>query len=141
MVHLANASAGAALWSAAQYNDLLPARFVLVVEAIPESKDESPPPAEVAAFLVAYEVDSQWELENLVVRERFRRSGLGTRLLRELMGHAQAEQGSAIFLEVRESNQAARRLYEWCGFEKTGLRKNYYHDPAGHAVLYRRLLP
>ncbi len=37
--------------------------------------------------------------------------------------------GNWIFLEVRESNQSARRLYSTLGFEETGLRKSYYSNP------------
>jgi ribosomal-protein-alanine N-acetyltransferase len=43
-----------------------------------------------------------------------------------------------VFLEVRESNSAARTLYEKAGFEATGLRKSYYANPVEDAVLYRR---
>mgnify|MGYP002582415600 FL=1 len=38
-------------------------------------------------------------------------------------------------LEVRESNLAARRLYEKNGFEIVGKRKNYYEKPAEDAIL------
>lgn len=43
-----------------------------------------------------------------------------------------------IFLEVRESNTAAIRLYEKTGFHQIDLRKNYYPNPDGsreHAVI------
>ena len=46
-----------------------------------------------------------------------------------------------MFLEVRESNIAARKLYEKAGFEPTGRRKSYYTDPLEDALLYRRSLP
>jgi ribosomal-protein-alanine N-acetyltransferase len=42
-----------------------------------------------------------------------------------------------VFLEVRESNAAARCFYEKAGFVQTGRRKSYYTDPAEDAVLYR----
>jgi ribosomal-protein-alanine N-acetyltransferase len=49
---------------------------------------------------------------------------------RELAAHE-------IWLEVRESNARALRLYEECGFLVTGRRAGYYADPAEDAVLMR----
>jgi ribosomal-protein-alanine N-acetyltransferase len=45
----------------------------------------------------------------------------------------------SIFLEVRESNLAAQKLYQSCGFEQYSRRKAYYSDPAEDALLYRFL--
>jgi ribosomal-protein-alanine N-acetyltransferase len=45
-----------------------------------------------------------------------------------------------VFLEVRESNAAARTLYENAGFEQTGRRRSYYTSPLEDAILYRRTL-
>ena len=42
-----------------------------------------------------------------------------------------------MFLEVRESNAAARTLYEKAGFEQTGRRHSYYTSPLEDAILYR----
>jgi ribosomal-protein-alanine N-acetyltransferase len=61
---------------------------------------------------------------------------LGDRLLGELLAHAMAAGAQAIFLEVRESNQAARRLYEKRGFLGVGRRPAYYSDPQEDAILY-----
>jgi ribosomal-protein-alanine N-acetyltransferase len=62
---------------------------------------------------------------------------VGARLVGEFVKHARAARGSEIFLEVRESNEAARGLYRKMGFEATGLRKSYYSDPAEDAILCR----
>ena len=67
---------------------------------------------------------------------RRRRKGLGQQLLDALLAAAR-ETSSSVFLEVRESNGAARSLYEKAGFQQTGLRKSYYKDPAENAILYR----
>jgi ribosomal-protein-alanine N-acetyltransferase len=92
---------------------------------------------DVLAFLVAHRVDTEWELENIVVAETARRRGVGARLVNELIAHVQAVRGGSIFLEVRRSNQSARSLYRKAGFEETGLRKSYYADPPEDAVLCR----
>ncbi len=90
-------------------------------------------------FLVAQRVDYEWELQNIVVAQSARRKGLGKRLLEGLLDQA-AQTNGAVFLEVRESNTAARNLYEKAGFELSGRRKSYYVDPSEDAVVYRHSL-
>ncbi len=67
-----------------------------------------------------------------------RQKGIGKRLFESLLAAARETNSSSVFLEVRESNAAARTLYEGVGFEPTGRRKSYYTDPIEDAVLYRR---
>jgi len=43
-----------------------------------------------------------------------------------------------IYLEVRESNLAARTLYEANGFESVGRRRGYYRSPVEDALVLRR---
>jgi ribosomal-protein-alanine N-acetyltransferase len=56
------------------------------------------------------------------------------------LAQARHAQGEAIFLEVRESNAAARAFYEKLGFEQMGRRKGYYADGLEDAIIYRRML-
>lgn len=137
MMALEQQSPAAGHWSRRQYQTLFdPAdlssgstHFVLLAEA-------GNPPA-IAAFLVSHHIDAEWELENIVVAESARRRRLATLLLRELIAHAQALGGSSLFLEVRESNLAARALYKKLGFQEQGVRQNYYSHPPEHALIYR----
>jgi ribosomal-protein-alanine acetyltransferase len=94
----------------------------------------------ILAFLIARRIEAEWELENLVVAEAARRGGLGKRLVNELIARAAATGARAIFLEVRESNAAARSLYHSAGFELSGRRENYYANPHEDAILYRLYL-
>lgn len=87
-------------------------------------------------FLVAQKIASDWELENIVVAPAERGMGIGRRLLETLVDASRADGGRAIFLEVRESNHTARRLYERAGFRQTGVRQEYYSSPAERAILY-----
>jgi len=59
-------------------------------------------------------------------------------LLGTLMATARETHSDSVFLEVRESNTVARRLYEKAGFQETGRRKSYYTNPTEDAILYRR---
>ncbi len=136
----------AAHWSQHRYEDLLqssshdePQHKAWVIENEVDSGAPKIPGAsqEILAFLIAHKIDAEWELENIVVAGRARRRGMGTELLKELIAQARSAGGSAIFLEVRQSNHGARSLYRRMGFEETGLRKGYYSDPPEDAILCR----
>jgi ribosomal-protein-alanine N-acetyltransferase len=88
-------------------------------------------------FLVAHQIATEWELENIVVTPAEQRKGLGRQLLAALVAKAGDSNGEAVCLEVRASNAAARALYEKTGVRQTGLRKSYYQNPLEDAILYR----
>jgi ribosomal-protein-alanine N-acetyltransferase len=91
----------------------------------------------ITGFVVAHIIDSEWEIENIVVAEAAQRSGLGSQLLRSLLEVARQRKASAVFLEVRESNASARALYTKAGFLLSGRRKGYYRNRDEDAILYR----
>jgi ribosomal-protein-alanine N-acetyltransferase len=125
---------GASHWSEEQYRQafaLSVNRLILV--ALGASSGNS---FEVAGFLVARHLAPEWELENIAVAPEARRSGLGMQLLNALLTRARETKSESVFLEVRESNAAARALYEKAGFRQTGRRKAYYLVPAEDAILY-----
>jgi ribosomal-protein-alanine N-acetyltransferase len=125
----------AAHWTSEQYEAAFsgagPERIVLVAEE----------DIEVQGFIVGRAIEKEWEIENVVVTGAARRRGLGGRLVGRFLDLARERRASAIFLEVRESNVAARRLYEKCGFGQSGRRKSYYRQPDEDAVTYRLDLP
>ena len=84
-------------------------------------------------------VAGEWEIENVVVAEEFRRQGIGAGLMRSVIAQWEKFAGAALLLEVRESNAAARALYTKHGFRETGRRRCYYRDPVEDAVLYALL--
>lgn len=75
------------------------------------------------------------DITNIAVDFEVRRMGIGRRLLLCLVEQAQKAGLANIFLEVRVSNEAARRLYVQTGFEVVGLRKNFYSKPAEDGIL------
>jgi ribosomal-protein-alanine acetyltransferase len=109
------------------------ARLLLVAEA--SDLDSGTQAPTILGFLVAHHLTPEWELENLVVAPTDRRKGLGKRLLKALLLTAR-ETKSSVFLEVRESNAAARALYESAGFKQTGRRHSYYKSPSEDAIVY-----
>ena len=139
MRELAGSSLGASHWSTEIYER------VFAADALPRRAWVAELPGEAGqagggllGFLVALTVGAEWELENLAVLQKQRRRGLGRRLLRALVVQARKVGADSIFLEVRESNQAARRFYESGGFQAEGRRPGYYSDPAEAAIVYRR---
>ena len=91
---------------------------------------------EIVAVLQWRNLGKEAEILDLAVRIAHRRQGIASFLLRGFL-QATRELGiRQIFLEVRESNVAARRLYERCGFIISGHRKSYFADPGEDAVLY-----
>jgi ribosomal-protein-alanine N-acetyltransferase len=95
----------------------------------------------VQGFLVAHGLDKEWEIENIAISGAARRRGLGARLLGEFLDQARGQRAEAVFLEVRESNQAARALYEKWAFEESGRRAQYYREPEEDAIVYRLCFP
>lgn len=122
----------AAHWSLEQYRTALfaPERLALVLEEN----------SQILGFLVARVIEDEWELENIVVEASTLCGGVGSLLMDELIHLARSRSAKAIFLEVRESNLPARRLYEKHGFVECGRRANYYTDPQEDAIVYRLIL-
>lgn len=79
-------------------------------------------------------------LLNLCIDPEIQRQGFGSLLLNYLIDKACALGGKQMFLEVRPSNNAARRMYDKAGFNEIGLRRNYYRASSGHedAIVFAR---
>ena len=90
----------------------------------------------IQGFLVARFADAECELENLVVAVAQRRRGVGLQLIQTLIAAARQRRVERILLEARESNMAARALYEKVGFQLDGRRKAYYSHPEEDALLF-----
>ena len=91
----------------------------------------------VLAVLQWRQVAQEVEIFDVAVDVRFRRQGIASFLLENVLALAKARGAKQIFLEVRESNAAAITLYRKFGFSVAGRRSNYYRDPAAAALLLR----
>ena len=131
MIAIETHASTAAHWSIEQYRSVLssaePPRVALVIEA----------QSDVQGFIIGRVQDHEWEIENIVVAEVACRRGLGDMLLGGLLDLARDRGAKSVFLEVRESNLAARSLYGKHSFAEVGRRKQYYREPSEDAVLYR----
>ncbi len=124
-------------WTEAQFGDLLRSERLVLLACGEDSSHTPDTEGALLGFVVAVQIAPEWELENVVVSLAARRKGIGKRLLEAILEAARKTNSEAVFLEVRESNHAARSLYEKSGFTQTGLRKSYYANPLEDAILYR----
>ena len=80
------------------------------------------------------------EIPNVCVKSSARKQGVGKKMMNALIEEAKELGISILFLEVRESNAAARALYKSLGFAEDGIRKNFYEQPVEHAILMSKAL-
>jgi ribosomal-protein-alanine acetyltransferase len=122
----------AAHWAEREYDALFAAEAPPRVTLVATSEADA---GCVIGFVIARCATAEWEIENVVVAPEKRNRGLGVKIIRELLSRAQSAGATSVLLEVRESNLAARRLYEKLGFSQHGRRSNYYQGPEEDALL------
>ena len=146
LVEIASHSATAAQWNIDEYHKL----FIAKSDKNNTKNNDGPQSRTalvieqdgiVVGFIVGRQVAEEWEIENIAVTGPARRCGLGSRLLGEFLDLLRSRGGQAVFLEVRESNLAARALYEKWAFIEVGRRKMYYQNPAEDALLLKFKFP
>lgn len=84
---------------------------------------------EIAGYCGLVMAPDEGDVTNVSVAKNRRRQGIGAMLVRELIRRAGENGVTKLYLEVRESNQAAIALYESLGFKKDGVRRDYYEEP------------
>lgn len=136
LVELARPSPEAATWGAGKYAARVDGESGIVLVA----RETGQAPSlhrRTVGFIVANVITPECEIENVVVAPEWRRKGLGQRLVSACLEAARTRNCTSIWLEARESNHAARRLYESCGFREAGRRPRYYRDPEEDALLLK----
>jgi ribosomal-protein-alanine N-acetyltransferase len=91
-------------------------------------------------YLMARLSGEEGEILNLAVLPGHRRQGVGRRLLEQGLALLIGSGVREAYLEVRESNLAARDLYLGFGFRPVGMRPHYYRNPAEDALVLRARL-
>lgn len=90
---------------------------------------------EVLGYGGLWEIAGEGNITNIAVKEGFRGQKLGSKILSALIEYAKAHAFRFLTLEVRMSNEPAKRLYEKYGFRPVGLRRGYYPDNREDALL------
>jgi len=121
----------AAHWNENAYREIFKDNAPHRIAFISKANDDS-----LNGFVIARCDAENCEIENIVVAEHAQRHGIGFELAQRLKIRAQESGCKQILLEVRESNRAARRLYEKSGFQISGRRRSYYQDPQEDALLF-----
>ena len=94
----------------------------------------------IVGYAALWYAADEAELGDLAVLPEARRRGLGRWILDGALAEAARRGAEQVFLEVRSSNEDARRLYEKAGFDTVGVRPSYYSEPVEDAILMRRVL-
>lgn len=93
----------------------------------------------LCGFITGVHLLDTADIYSVAVSEEYREKGVGKRLLEKFFS-ALPDEVQAVNLEVRESNMSAIKLYEKTGFERVGLRKNFYTNPRENAILMTKNL-
>jgi [ribosomal protein S18]-alanine N-acetyltransferase len=119
----------AAAWSAEDYRLALQRNLLMRV-----AEEEG-----IVCGLVAFRtMADEAEILNLAVDSTRRRRGIGSRLMKDALAACKAAGVKKIFLEVRDSNQAAQNFYLRMGFTEVGRRREYYSRPLEDALVLAR---
>ncbi len=108
-------------WSEAEIADLLasPLCFVLFAQG---------------GFVMGRVIAGEAELLTIAVDPALQGQGVGSGLMQRFMAELRQRRAERVFLEVAETNAAARALYRKSGFAHSGRRRAYYHAPGGEPV-------
>ena len=94
----------------------------------------------IAAYIGLYLSFDEAEVTNIATLPAYRRKGLARALLQKTEAELTLRGVTALHLDVRVSNEAAKALYEAMGFGIDGIRRGFYSQPREDAVLMTKLL-
>jgi [ribosomal protein S18]-alanine N-acetyltransferase len=86
----------------------------------------------IVAFCACWLIVDELHINTVAVQAPMRRQGIARGLLQFILADTGARRAT---LEVRASNEAARKLYEQLGFSETAVRPKYYSHPVEDAII------
>ena len=92
----------------------------------------------VVGYVGSQTVLGETDMMNIAVHPNYRKCGIATELINTLISVLSGQGSHSLMLEVRMSNEPAKRLYTNLGFEAVGIRKNYYRNPKEDALILRK---
>lgn len=118
-------------WSIGEFTGVLSSPYAIFLVAVDER-------GRVGGYVVMMAILDESEVLNIAVDVQLRGAAIGARLLDSAIADAELNGARTTFLEVRESNEAALRLYRSRGFEELSRRPGYYRSPVEDALVLRR---
>jgi [ribosomal protein S18]-alanine N-acetyltransferase len=94
----------------------------------------------VVGYVIGQTAADEGEILNLGVAPAHRGRGVGHALVERMLALLHERGAQVVYLEVRESNDAARHLYHSLGFREVARRRRYYRRPVEDAVVLRSTL-
>ncbi|MBI2336626.1 MAG: ribosomal protein S18-alanine N-acetyltransferase [Deltaproteobacteria bacterium] len=91
--------------------------------------------SQLAGYIDFWIIHDEVELISIAVHPNFRRQHIAETLMNQMIQMAQTKNIHIIYLDVRESNLAAKSLYERFGFKQVGVRKRYYKNNHENALI------
>lgn len=122
------------------HTELLYENAAVMIVARPLATVNDRTTARVAGFVAARLTSDEIHINNVAVREKYRRRGIGGALLSAALEQGKQKGACKAFLEVRAGNAAAQALYAQQGFETVGRRAAYYSQPIEDALVMAVLL-
>jgi len=89
----------------------------------------------IVGFVGTWIVLDESHITNIAIHPNYRKQGMGSSLLEAFLKYCKSQGCIAYTLEVRNSNKAARTLYEKYNFKQEGVRKGYYEDTKEDAII------
>ena len=129
-------SSGLSRWGwAAYYAELQGSNRHLMLVARVADSEHRRGRSKLAGYIVARMGADELHINNVAVREPYRRLEIGRALLDRILAEGKRSEVPCAFLELRAGNTAALALYEECGFRVTARRSKYYSEPVEDALV------
>ena len=92
----------------------------------------------VVGYVGSQTVLGETDMMNIATHPDYRKQGIGTALINELITELKNRNSHSLMLEVRVSNDPAISVYQKMGFTEVGRRRNYYRNPREDALILRK---
>ena len=116
-------------WSEGDINDIICKDGAICYCATSDDGDE------LFAYVIGRLIAPEGEIYRIATLPAYRKRGIAYRLLDYAVKTERGRGLESLFLEVREKNVPARKLYLAYGFSEIGKRRGYYKNPPDDAII------
>lgn len=93
----------------------------------------------LAGYIFFYLVMDELHVMNVAIDPSYRQKGLGAKLMEKVHEMGRGFGAKLAYLEVRETNDAAQKLYASLGYQRQGRRINYYANQEDALLMFKDL--